>query len=134
MNAIAAAIEVVAVHGTMMVRLVERAGVRFVECAEPITGVDDALGLITARWEHNSNRLLIDSGNFPETFFDLRSRFAGEFIEKVQNYRIRVAAVFTAEARYSDRFEEFLVEARRGRLFRAFTRREEAEAWLASGG
>ena len=78
------------------------------------------------------HRLFIDSASFPAAFFDLSSRFAGEFIQKMQNYHIRVATVFASDTAHGERFTEFLREARRGQGFRAFADRADAEAWLCS--
>jgi len=116
----------------MTIRVVERSGVRFVECAAPIARVDDALNLVSACIERQVHRLFIDSVFLPDAFFDLRSGVAGEFVQKMQNYHIRLAAVFPSEAEYGERFAEFLREARHGHGFRAFTNREDAEAWLCS--
>lgn len=116
----------------MKIRVSELAGVRILECVEQITRVDDALSLIAASVEHASHRLLVDSRRLPEAFFELRSLFAGELIQKFQNYHIRLAVIFDPEAKHTERFEEFLLEARRGRSFRAFTHRGDAEAWLSS--
>ncbi|MBI1818232.1 MAG: DUF4180 domain-containing protein [Deltaproteobacteria bacterium] len=115
----------------MNVKVLDRDGVRIVECTDSITRVDDALDLIAACIERGSTRLLIDSRHLPAAFFDLRSKFAGEFLQKLQNYRLRVAAVFLSEHEYGERFSEFLSEAKRGNSFRAFTVRTDAEAWLA---
>ena len=116
----------------MHVEVRERDGVRIVECAESIARADDALALVAVCIEHDSTRVLLESHNLPVAFFELGSRFAGEFLQKLQNYRIRLAGVFPSEDGYSDRFREFLSEARRGRSFRVFSARSEAEAWLAS--
>jgi hypothetical protein len=111
----------------------ERDGVRIVECVGPIAQVDDALGLVAACVEQGSTRLLLESRHLPADFFELRTRFAGEFLQKLQNYRIRLAGVFPPEAPYGERFRELLSEAKRGRGFRSFESRSEAEDWLASG-
>jgi len=116
----------------MKVQLSERAGAKIVSCAEPITSVDDALALIASCIENDSQLLLLDGEQLPPAFFELRSRFAGEFVQKLANYRLRVAACFVSGPERSERFEEFLREARRGRDFRAFTSREDAEIWLVS--
>ncbi len=118
----------------MKTRVSELAGVRIVECVEQITRVDDALSLIAACREHDADRLLVDSRNLPDAFFELRSLFAGEFIQKFQNYHIRLAVIFAPEAKHTERFEEFLFEAKRGRSFRTFTHRGDAEAWLSADG
>lgn len=114
----------------MQIQANERDGIRFLECAEPITQMSDALELVTASVENESNLLLLDGARLPEEFFDLSSGFAGEFLLKMQNYRIRVAAVFPADREYSDNFNKFLSEARRSTTFRAFDDRPAAEDWL----
>jgi len=116
----------------MRVEVFDRDGVRIVECVESITRVADALGLVTACIENDSTRLLLESRHLPAEFFDLRSGFAGELLQKLQNYRIRLAGVFPSEREYGERFSEFLSEAKRGRSFRAFAVRADAEAWLVS--
>lgn len=114
----------------MQLKTVDLHGIRFLECVDGITRVEDALDLIAGCIEHDSGRVLIESSALPAAFFELRSGFAGEFLQKFSNYRVRLAAVFPSEDAYSDRFREFLLEARRGRDFRVFAARSEAEAWL----
>ncbi len=111
--------------------LIERDGVRIVECTEPIARVEDALDAVSACIEHGAQGLLVESRNLPPAFFELRSGFAGEFVQKLVNYRIRVAGVFASEEGYTERFREFLLEAKRGRGFRVFADRADAEMWLA---
>lgn len=115
----------------MEVRLLERDGARIVECVSAIRRSQDALELIAAGFEQGSTRLLLESDRLPAAFFELRSGFAGEFLQKLQNYRMRLACVLPAEDAHGERFREFLSEARRGRSFRAFASRADAEAWLA---
>jgi Domain of unknown function (DUF4180) len=115
----------------MRLELVQLDGVRIVVCADSIDRVDDVLDVIASCVEHRSGRLLLESRQLPPTFFDLRTGFAGEFVQKLVNYQIRFAGVFPSEEGYTDRFREFLREASRGRSFRAFANRADAEAWLA---
>jgi hypothetical protein len=110
----------------------EQNGVRMLDWTEPITRVDDALSLVTACIERGARGVLIEAHHLPAALFDLRTGFAGEFLQKLQNYRIRVGAVFPSEEEYGTRFREFLSEAKRGRDFRAFTTRADATAWLMS--
>jgi hypothetical protein len=111
----------------MTVEVAERDGVRFLTC----TGrVADPLSLITSAIENRSERVLLDAGDLPESFTDLRSGVAGEFVQKMVNYKIRVAAVFGDDADYPERFREFLREARTNPVFRPFSDRSDAEAWL----
>ena len=114
----------------MDTRIIERDGSRFVELIGPITDVGDAIELVLACADGKSSGLLIDGRWLPTEFYDLSTRFAGEFIQKLQNYRIRVAAVIAADDAHSASFARFRAEARRGNPFRVFEAREGAEAWL----
>ena len=102
----------------------------FTECDIDIARVDDALLLVTACIEEQTGRLLIDASRLPDDFFDLKTRFAGEFIQKLQNYRLKLAIVVPADADHGERFAEFVREARTGNGFRVFDERAAAEAWL----
>jgi hypothetical protein len=113
-------------------RLVSTSEGDYVECLSVIAGADDALELVAACAGAETNRVLIDAARLPDAFFDLSSRFAGEFLQKLQNYRIVAAAVLPPDERHTESFKEFLTEARRGRQFRAFIERAEAEMWLCS--
>lgn len=88
--------------------------------------------IISASYEHGATKLLLDESQLPPAFFDLRTGFAGEFVQKLVNYRILVAAVFRDAGRYSDRFQEFIGEARKGSHFRTFCDEAAALHWLDS--
>jgi hypothetical protein len=107
-------------------------GVRVVEWLDPITATGDALALVAACFEHDAQAVLLEDHVLPPAFFELRTGFAGEFLQKLENYQIRLAAVFPSERAYAERFREFLAEAKSGRRFRAFAGRADAEAWLAT--
>ncbi len=104
----------------------------YVECVVKIDRIEEALDIVTACIENDTNLLLIESSRLPDDFFDLSTGFAGEFLQKMQNYRVRVAAVIQSNDSHSQRFREFLTEARNGRTFRAFNDRAGAEMWLTS--
>jgi hypothetical protein len=105
---------------------------RFTECSIDIVGVEDALELVTACIEEETGGVLIDAARLPPSFFDLKTRFAGEFIQKLQNYRVKTAIVVPADADHGERFAEFVREARTGNGFRFFADRAGAEAWLSA--
>jgi PadR family transcriptional regulator, regulatory protein AphA len=82
--------------------------------------------------EHGSRALLFDAEALPDAFFDLSTGVAGELVQKLVNYHVRMAAVVPDLAARSARFREFAREANAGRQFRFFETREDAVAWLES--
>jgi hypothetical protein len=99
------------------------------ECVDSVVDLDDALSIVAASYEMDTNRVLLRDRQLPAAFFELQTRFAGEFIQKLVNYQISVACVFGAGP-YGDRFREYVGEAKMGRQFRSFADEGEAIAWL----
>ena len=116
----------------MNVETISHLDVRIIECMSQISRVDDAVDLVTACIEHGSRLLLLEARVLSDSFFDLRTRVAGELVQKLQSYGVRTAGVFPVDREYPDRFKEFLVEAKSGQMFRAFTTRTGALDWLAA--
>ena len=110
----------------------EREGSVFLEITGGLERVEDLLGLLAACYEADTDRVLVEADALPADFFALSTRFAGELLQKLVNYHVRLAGVFPAEREYTERFREFLREAKRGPSFRAFDTRDEAERWLAA--
>jgi hypothetical protein len=74
---------------------------------------------------------LLYAPNLPPGFFDLSSGEAGTILQKLRNYRIRLAVVAgPGEAAPSTWFGEMEGEERRGGQFGVFESREAAVAWL----
>lgn len=76
--------------------------------------------------------LLVYPVNLPEKFFDLSSGEAGEILQKLRQYRIRLAIVCPHAMPLTDRFRELMIEENKRTHFRLFESRDEAHAWLAS--
>jgi len=100
------------------------------ECIGSVVGLDDALSIVSASYEMNTNRVLLRDRQLPAEFFELQTGFAGEFIQKLVNYQIKIACVFEDRRPFGDRFREYVAEAKRGRQFRSFADEGEAIAWL----
>lgn len=115
----------------MRTQVLNHRNAMILEVISPITSEDDALDLVSACAEADTSNLLLEGPAISDGFLDLRTRVAGEFLQKLQNYHLRTAGVFPAERDYSDRFREFLLEARRGQAFRAFVEHNEALDWLS---
>jgi hypothetical protein len=111
-------------------------GQRFVE-GEPgqphMKSDKDVTTIIEACFEHGVDRLLLYPENLTGEFFDLSSREAGEILQKLRNYHIRLAIVRSPRLRLSSRFAELMADERPGSDFRLFDDRAAAEQWLCFG-
>ncbi len=118
----------------MGLTVVEEFGVKFVEGAPDellLTSPDDATSVIEACLSTETEAALLYPRNLTDAFFDLSSRQAGAILQKLRNYRVRLAVVCSpGTVRLSTRFPELLVEERRQRYFGVFDTRAEAVRWL----
>jgi Domain of unknown function (DUF4180) len=126
----------------MELSLVEEDGVRFVEGLpeQPfMSRVDDVNRVIEACFSEGVDSALLYAHNLTNTFFDLSSGDAGTILQKLRNYRIRLAIVCPpGSVQFSSRFNEMMIEERREPYFDVFETRHAAREWLgqtaASGG
>jgi hypothetical protein len=89
----------------------------------------DAIAMISACVEHGADRLLLPDECLSDDFFRLSSQVAGLVLQKLAVYGIKTAAVVSPE-KVRGKFKDFLVEADRGNMFRAFDDCDKAERWL----
>ena len=73
--------------------------------------------------------ILLYAENLPPQFFDVSSREAGELLQKLRNYQLRLAVVADAIAA-SSTFQALATAERRDNTFAVFAGREEALEWL----
>jgi hypothetical protein len=92
--------------------------------------VEDLSTAIEACFENAAKGLLLYSENLTERFFDLSSGEAGEILQKLRNYHIRLAIVRSATLRLNKRFDELMIDESRGSYFRMFDDRAAAQEWL----
>ncbi|WP_082672577.1 DUF4180 domain-containing protein [Luteimonas abyssi] len=114
----------------MKLQPIQRSDQTIMACIAGITDARDSMELAYACSDADTDLLLIHAGALPPAFFQLRTGFAGEFVQRLVDTRLRVAAVFDPDDAYPERFHEFLREARRHPQFRAFDRSPDALAWL----
>lgn len=119
----------------MKVQVIERGTKKYVECASTETALrtgQDALDLIAACFENDTNLLVLHAETLSDDFFNLRTGLAGEMLQKFMNYRVKAALILTNEQVVKGRFKELLSEANKGNDFRVFGSTGEAEEWLLS--
>ena len=99
-----------------------------------LSGPRDPAALVAQCIESGSRSLLLDEHALAPEFFDLSTGFAGELLQKLATYRIRLAAVVPDPSAHSMRFQEFAREANGGRQVGFFRSRQSAIDWLLSDG
>lgn len=82
--------------------------------------------------ESGAGGILADDGALPPAFFDLSSGMAGDVVQRLTLYEIRMAIVVPDASVHSGAFQDFAREANRGRWFRFFPDRARALAWLTA--
>ncbi|AUX23929.1 uncharacterized protein SOCEGT47_044590 [Sorangium cellulosum] len=112
----------------------DESGAKFVE-GPPGQGflsrVRDADRVLEACFAARVRCALLYAENLTAAFFDLSSGEAGAILQKLRNYRIRLAVVCPpGSVEFSSRFGELLAEERRGDHFGVFETREAATEWI----
>lgn len=87
--------------------------------------------LVGACYERGVWNVLFDQDSLRPEFFDLSSGFAGEMIQKLANYGIRIGIVAPDVAAYSSAFRDFVRESNRSTHARFFPDRAAAISWLS---
>lgn len=95
--------------------------------------VADVDRVIEACLSNATTSVLLYAENLTGAFFDLSSGEAGAILQKLRNYRMRLAVVCApGRVQFSSRFGEMLAEERRGRHFGVFETHGVAREWLNS--
>ena len=92
-----------------------------------ITDTQSAIDLaMTARYETEADRLLLDKKNICNDFFILSTGVAGEILQKFTNYHFKMA-IFGDYTHYTSKpLRDFIYESNRGHDFYFTATREEA--------
>jgi hypothetical protein len=81
-----------------------------------ITTPQDALELLmSVSYEHGVQKVVLHQKDLIAAFFDLKTRLAGEVLQKVANYRMQLAIVGDFGNIPSDSLRSFILESNRGK-------------------
>ena len=81
-----------------------------------LTRTQDLLDLIQEAFAQKASVLVVPVSRLDPAFFQLRSGLAGEFVQKVVNYQLKLVVVgdISAHVAASDALRDFVREANRG--------------------
>jgi len=83
-----------------------------------IEDVQSALDLMaTVRYETDCDRIVLHKSLVSESFFDLKTRLAGEILQKYINYHVKVAFVGDFSEYSSQSLRDFIYECNNGNDF-----------------
>ena len=94
-----------------------------------ILALSDIPGALSASVENGG--LILDEHDLSRDFFDLKTGFAGELLQKFVNYRARLAIIVADASAYGSRFGELVYEHRTNSSVRFFASAQLARQWLA---
>ena len=84
------------VSSTMELDIIEFKGLKIAKLGvgvQQITSIDDALDLIGNAGYMGAYHVILHKENLVPEFFNLKTRFAGEVLQKFSNYNMRLAVV-----------------------------------------
>lgn len=77
--------------------------------------IQSALDLIaTVQYETDCDSMMINKSLISESFFDLKTRLAGEILQKFINYRMKVAFIGDFSVYSSKSLQDFIFECNNG--------------------
>jgi hypothetical protein len=80
-----------------------------------ISDVQSTLDLMaTVQYEVDAKRIIIHKSLISESFFDLKTRLAGEILQKFINYRVKIAIVGDFSMYTSKSLKDFIYEYNKG--------------------
>lgn len=81
-----------------------------------IRDIQSALDLMaTIQYETGSSRLILHKSAFCEDFFQLRTKLAGEILQKFVNYGVKLAIVGDFSVYTSKSLQDFIYECNQGK-------------------
>ncbi|SDW96657.1 protein of unknown function [Paenibacillus sp. CF384] len=81
-----------------------------------IEDVQSALDLMaTVRYNEDCDKILLNKSNVTEHFFDLKTRIAGDILQKFTNYQLKLAIVGDYDGYDSKSLKDFIYESNHGK-------------------
>ncbi|GKS13733.1 hypothetical protein YDYSY3_47330 [Paenibacillus chitinolyticus] len=92
-----------------------------------ISSVNDALDLMAdIRYNHECDKVLLRKEQLTEDFFELKTKLAGDILQKYINYQLKIAIVGDFSGYNSKSLNDFIYECNQGN--NVFFKGTEAEA------
>nr|WP_294792890.1 DUF4180 domain-containing protein [uncultured Mucilaginibacter sp.] len=96
-----------------------------------INTVDDGTDLVGNAYYQGYEKLIICKDNITPDFFDLKTKLAGEILQKFSNYRVRLVVLGDFSKVESKSLQDFIRESNKGKLVNFLVSKEEAVGRLS---
>jgi hypothetical protein len=96
-----------------------------------INNVQDAVDLIGNCRYQGADRIIIKAEQIIPDFFDLKTRIAGEILQKFSNYQVQVAIIGDYRGFTSKSLKDFIIESNKGSLVSFVASIDEAKGRLS---
>ena len=91
-----------------------------------INTVDDGTDLVGNAYYQGYEKLIICKDNITPDFFDLKTKLAGEILQKFSNYRVRLVILGDFSEVESKSLQDFIRESNKGKLVNFLVSKDEA--------
>lgn len=92
---------------------------------------EDAAELLMNCYYQGADGLIVQAHNLPAAFFDLKTKLAGDILQKFSTYQSRLAIIGDFSKYESQSLQDFIYESNKGRRINFVSTMEQAEATLA---
>lgn len=111
------------IHTTSAGRIAE-----LIDYEQIINNLDDAVDLLGNASYQEAQMVIINQSNLHSDFFELRTRLAGDMLQKFSNYRMRLAIVGDFSTIQSKSLRDFIYESNKLGQISFLNSKEEAFA------
>jgi len=80
-----------------------------------ISTLDEALDLLGDTYYQGFDKLILHEKNLCPDFFDLKTKLAGEILQKFSTYRVRLVIIGDFEKYQSNSLRDFIFESNKGK-------------------
>ena len=96
-----------------------------------INTVEDGTDLLGNAYYQGYEKLILHKENITPDFFDLKTKLAGEILQKFSNYRVRLVILGDFSNVESKSLQDFIRESNKGKLVNFLESRDEGVRRLA---
>lgn len=101
----------------MNITIIRNKNIAVVDKEIKLVSVQDALDIIaSAQYQCNCSGIIVYKEIIDENFFDLKTGFAGEVLQKFSNYHLKLAIVGDFSNYTSKSLKDFIYESNKGNL------------------